>query len=56
MNDQQFQDLLDALNNIAASIDDFSDRVTVMTAAFVKINDPEGWEEAKKEFEDDGDE
>ena len=64
MNDQQFQALLNALNNISDSIDNLSydldcsiynlsECLATMTSAYIKINDPEGWEKVSKE---DGDE
>ena len=67
MNDQQFQALLNALNNISDSIDNLSynldsstynlsEGLSILASAYIKINDPEGWEESKEEFEDDGDE
>lgn len=71
MNDQQFQALINALNNISDSIDNLSynldsstyhlsEGLSILASAYIKINDPEGWkeaeEEAEKEFEDDGDE
>lgn len=46
MNDQQFEALLAAFGNITYALEEINERLTMMTAAYVRLSDPDGWQRA----------
>lgn len=53
MNDQQFDALLAVLNRTADALEEIDIRLSMLGAAYVKLNDPDGWREAEEKIDSD---
>lgn len=46
MNDQQFEALLATLGRMTDALEEIDARLAMMTAAYVRLSDPDGWQRA----------